>query len=229
MELKNFTYLLLIAGIIIVPIALSFEKELRFYTRLKYLLPAVVITGAFFIIWDSRFTSEGIWSFNPDYITGVTLINLPVEEWLFFLVVPYALIFIYEVLELKLPAFNKPNIFVALSLMLLVGCAMIAYFNFKRIYTFNNFLFLAVYLGYIVFRNQFRQHYYRFYSTFLISLVPFILINWILTSLPVVEYNPDHIIGIRFLTIPVEDFGYLFLLLLMTATIYEFLMDKRYY
>ena len=49
------------------------------------------------------------------------------------------------------------------------------------------------------------------------------IINGILTSLPVVTYNDLHNLGLQIFTIPVEDFGYLFLLLLMNVTIYEYL------
>ena len=57
-----------------------------------------------------------------------------------------------------------------------------------------------------------------FYATFLIILVPFVVVNSILTGSfidePVVWYNNSENLGIRFLTIPVEDFGYAFSLIL---------------
>ena len=51
-----------------------------------------------FIPWDIWFTDIGVWWFRDDYITGWKIFLLPIEEWLFFIVVPYACIFIYEVL-----------------------------------------------------------------------------------------------------------------------------------
>jgi lycopene cyclase domain-containing protein len=59
--------------------------------------------------------------------------------------------------------------------------------------------------------------------------VPFIVIDGILTSLPVVEYNTAHILNIRIINIPVEDFSYFFLMLLMGTTIYENLKESKYY
>jgi lycopene cyclase domain-containing protein len=56
-----------------------------------------------------------------------------------------------------------------------------------------------------------------------------LIINGILTALPVVEYNPDHDLGIRLFTIPIEDFFYFFLLLLMNLTIYEYLKKTQIY
>ncbi len=41
-----------------------------------------------------------------------------------------------------------------------------------------------------------------------ICYIPFLLINSVLTALPVVEYNPAAIFGFRVFTIPIEDFFY---------------------
>jgi len=226
MEFKNFTYLLLMLGTMAVPLAFSFEKKVRFYTKLKYLLPAILFSGAIFIIWDLRFEELGIWSFNPEYLLGIYILNLPVEEWLFFIAIPYATVFIYEVLKVQLPNFEKPNLFLGVSLVLLVAFALTAYFFRERLYTFFNFFLLTIYFGYTIFRNRFKQHLTKFYLTWLISLIPFLIVNGFLTALPVVEYNDAHNLGIRIFTIPIEDFFYFFLLLLMNLTIFEYLKNR---
>ena len=227
MEFKNLTYLLLMLGSLIVPLIFTFEKQVRFYSKLKYLFPAIIFSGAIFILWDIRFTESGIWSFNPEYVTGLEIINLPVEEWLFFLVIPYCCVFIYEVLKIQLPQFEKNNAFVALSLVLLIIFALLAYFARQKLYTFFTFFLLTIYFGYTVFRNRFKKYYTNFYLAYFISLVPFLIVNGVLTALPVVEYNDVHNLGIRVFTIPVEDFAYFFLLLLMNVTIYEYLKQQR--
>jgi len=223
MELKNFTYLFLMLGSWIVPVVYSFENKVQYYKKLKWLAPAIIFTGAIFIIWDIRFQELGIWDFNSEYITGIYLINLPVEEWLFFIVIPYCCVFIYEILKVKSPKFELPNILTGLSIVLLVLFALLAYFAREKIYTFFTFFLLTLYFGYTIIRKRFKKYYSKFYLTYFISLIPFFIINGILTSLPVVTYNNLHNLGLRIFTIPVEDFGYLFLLLLMNITIYEYL------
>ncbi len=227
MEFRNYTYLLLMLGTIAGPLAFSFEKEVRFYTKIKFLVPAVLFSGAIFILWDLRFEELGIWSFNPRYLTGIYILNLPVEEWLFFLVIPYASVFVYEVLNVKLSTFEKPNLFVAVSLVLLVAFAYMAYSARQHLYTFFTFFLLTIYFGYTIFRNRFKPHYTKFYLTWLILLIPLMIVNGVLTALPVVEYNSSHILGLRIFTIPVEDFFYFFLLLLMNLTIYEYMKKQR--
>jgi lycopene cyclase domain-containing protein len=229
MEFRNFTYLLLMLGSLAVPLAFSFEKQVRFYSKLKYLFPAILFSGIVFILWDIRFEEAGIWSFNPQYITGIYLLNLPVEEWLFFLVIPYCCVFIYEVLNLKLAHVERPNLFLAVSLVLLLAFAMISWFARQKLYSFFTFFLLTIYFGYTVFRNQFKPHYTKFYLTWLIALIPFLIVNGILTSLPVVEYNDQYNLGLRIFTIPVEDFFYFFLLLIMNLTIYEYMKKQRFF
>lgn len=229
MEFKNFTYLLILIVSVSVPLALSFDKKVQYYKNLKYILPAILVTAAFFVMWDINFTKAKIWGFHPEYTIGIDIKGLPIEEWLFFLVVPYSCVFIYEVLKYYLEKYEYPNHFLVLSLMLIVGFALISYFFRHQSYTFLTFMFSSVYLGYTVFRNKFKQHITKFYYCFFVSLLPFTIVNGILTSIPVVEYNSLHILNIRILNIPVEDFSYFFLMLLMVTTIYETLKERKFY
>jgi lycopene cyclase domain-containing protein len=63
--------------------------------------------------------------------------------------------------------------------------------------------------------------------TYLVSLIPFAVVNGILTSLPVLIYKNEENLSFRIGTIPVEDFFYSMLLLLINITLYEQLKDKR--
>jgi lycopene cyclase domain-containing protein len=214
------------AGSLVVPLILSFEKKVQYYKKLKYLLPAIIFSGAIFIIWDIRFYELGIWNFNPEYITGIYLLNLPVEEWLFFIVIPYCCVFLYEVLNVRLPKVEMPKVFSGISIALLILFALTAFFAREKLYSFFTFFLLTIYFGYTIFRKRFKKHYTKFYLAYFISIIPFLLVNGILTGLPVVEYNDLHNLGIRILTIPIEDFGYFFLLLLINVTIFEYLRNS---
>jgi lycopene cyclase domain-containing protein len=226
---QNYTYLLVLIATIAIPFAFSFEKKVQYYKKMKYVLPAIVVTGAIFLMLDINFTRARIWGFNPEYLIGKDLFGLPVEEWLFFLVVPYSCVFVYEVLKFYLEKYEYANPFLAFSLLLIVGFALMSYFFRYQGYTFITFLFSGVYLAYTVFRNKFKPHITKFYFTYFILLVPFLIVNGILTSLPIVEYNNAYILNIRIINIPIEDFSYLFLLLLMVTSVYEFLRESKYY
>ena len=229
MEFKNFTYLILLIASISVPLIQSFDKRKQYAKKIKYILPAILITAIFFLIWDINFTGARIWSFHTEYTLGKNIKGLPIEEWLFFLVVPYCCIFIYEIVKVDLEKYEYPNFFLVLSLVLIIGFGLISYFFRHQSYTFFAFMLPSIYLAYTVFRNRFRQYLTKFYFSYFISLIPLLIVYGILASLPLVEYNPAHILNIRVLNIPVEDFTYFFLMLLMSITIYEFLKERRYY
>lgn len=229
MELKNFTYLIVLLAALAVPLSLSFDKKVRYYKNLKYIFPAILITAAIFWIWDIKFTLAGVWSFNPKYILGSQIKGMPVEEWLFFIFIPYSCVFIYEVLKYYLKNYEYARLFQIFSLVLIVGFGLISYFFRQQAYTYMTFLFSAIYLTYTILRNRFKPHLTKFYFSYFVSILPFLVVNGILTTLPVVEYNPAHILNIRILNIPAEDFSYLFLMLLMVTTIYETLKEVKYY
>jgi len=229
MNWNQYTYLLLMIGTVAVPLALSFENDVKYFKKWKYLFPAIFITGVFFIIWDIIFEKRGIWSFNPEYLTGIYLLNLPVEEWMFFVAVPFSCTFIYEVVKAKMPNYNKPVFYTWFTLGVVIISALLFILNIHRTYTFINFLFLALYAGFIYLWKWFTPYYSKFYVAWFVGLIPFLVVNGILTGMPVVEYNPDHNLGLRIFTIPVEDSGYFLLLFLMVISIYEFLTERKFY
>ncbi len=118
---KHYTYFLILAVSLAGPLALSFDKKVAFYKKWKYLFPAMIVPCLFYIAWDIFFTSKGVWWFNGDYITGIKIINLPVEEVLFFVIVPYCCLFIYECVRCYFPGLkNKKQADVILQTLAVV-------------------------------------------------------------------------------------------------------------
>jgi len=66
---------------------------------------------------------------------------------------------------------------------------------------------------------------------YIVSCVPFILVNGALTGgfteSPIVLYNNAENLGARLGSIPLDDFGYSFLLLLGTVTLYEWIKNRK--
>lgn len=106
---NHYTYFLILAASFAGPLFLSFDKKVAFYKQWKYVLPAMLLPAALYIAWDIYFTSRAVWSFNADYITGIKLSNLPLEEVLFFLIVPYCCVFIYACIRAYFPKLREKN------------------------------------------------------------------------------------------------------------------------
>jgi lycopene cyclase domain-containing protein len=221
----NYLYLILMLGCLVYPLAQSFERKITYYKKWKHVFPAILITAGFFIIWDEFFTRIGVWSFNPKYTVGIFIGSLPIEEWLFFFVVPYCCMFIYFVAGYFIKRDPFKNTAKLISLVVAVILLIIAAFNLQKWYTSTTFIMSAILLVYLAFIAK-VGYLGRFILAYLIGLVPLLIVNGILTSRPVVVYNDLENLGIRISIpsisyIPVEDLIYFLLLLLMNVSLYE--------
>jgi lycopene cyclase domain-containing protein len=228
---KSYTYLLVNLGSLIVPFIFSFHPKLQFYKTWRAFYPSVFITGAFFISWDVLFTSMSIWSFNEDYVIGVYLLGIPLEEWLFFFCIPYASVFTYHCFKILLKLENTKLVKNITIYLLIPLITVVAFIFLNRLYTSVTFLLTALFLVAHALGFFSATNLGKFLVVYLILLIPFLITNGILTGSwidePVVFYNPDHILGPRILTIPIEDTIYGLFLLLLNVTIYEWLLNRN--
>lgn len=222
----KYTYLLINVLTVFFSVILSFDKKVHFYKSWKYIWPGMGITGLFFLFWDMLFTVKGVWSFNPRYITGITFFQLPLEEILFFLTVPFSCIFIYACLNYYVKWQINNRFTRLISNLIILLCLLGLIFYFDRIYTAVTFGLLLVLMS--VFQYGFKVNWLnRYYLAYLVALIPFYIVNGILTSVPVVMYNNNQNIGKRVGTIPVEDHFYLMALLLMNIGFFEYFKTKN--
>lgn len=219
----HYTYFIILAASLLGPLALSFDKKVAFYKNWKFLFPAMILPAAFYILWDMYFTLNHVWSFNAEYVTGIKIGNLPIEEILFFFVVPYCCLFIYDCLKAYFPDWRKRKaadvFFKILALLLLVT----GFIFLDRYYTSWTFLFAGVFILMIYLLRSFFKSFdaFSFLVAYGICLIPFLIINGFLTAIPVVLYNDAENLGIRIYSIPFEDAFYGMLLILMNVVIYE--------
>lgn len=184
----------------------------------------------FFIPWDVVFTANGFWGFNDTYITGIRLFYLPLEEWLFFICIPYACIFTHYSLYHFFPkmAFSVKLTNIIYVLLLTILIITLWYF-YDRWYTLLNFFYAILLLGIVY--NYDKSLLQKFLPTFLVILIPFFIVNGILTGSwidnQVVWYNNGENLGIRMGTIPVEDSIYALGMLLTVFFVTEILESKR--
>lgn len=219
--MKPFTYLIIDLGCIIIPFLFSFIPFRAFYKEWKYFFPANLIVTFIFLVWDYYFTEIGIWGFNPDYLTGVYLGNLPLEEVLFFICIPYACVFGYFALTHYLPKSTKKASLI--QIIIAIALLIIGITQYGKLYTSVTFTCLAGYLLFSV-ATQIKQAYPLLGYA---SIIPFFLLaNGLLTGsfleAPIVWYNDAENLGLRLFTIPIEDTFYGMLLILMNINLYEY-------
>jgi len=215
-------YLWLDLGSLALPLIFSFHPKIKFYKLWPSVLPGILAMAMVFIPWDIYFTANGFWGFNPDYLTGIEWFGLPMEEWLFFFCIPYACLFTHHVLSSWIqwwPLNQKRTnwVYVLLVTALVIGL----WYGFEQWYTASAFLYALLILG--LTQNTAPQILPSFFMSYVVILVPFFIVNGVLTgtglSEAVVWYNDTQNFGVRLGTIPLEDTVYNLGMLLTVALV----------
>lgn len=214
------TYLWIDLLILSVPLALTCDRRIAYYRQWPALAYSTAIVSTFYLAWDMVVTARGEWSFNERYLTGLRWFNLPVEEVLFFVAVPYSCLFLYEAIlyraketPVRLPA---PLVWAAITVLAASSAALSG-----QGYTSKALASCALFLAaaWIFARDLLESR--RYWLWLAMCYAPFLLVNSILTALPVVVYNPAAIFGLRVFTIPIEDFFYNFSMLSFYVLFYR--------
>ncbi|MBC7389430.1 MAG: lycopene cyclase domain-containing protein [Opitutaceae bacterium] len=222
----KFTYLILNLFTLIPVMIFSFDRKLRFHEKWKYTFPGILIVGSLFTIWDYYFTLNKIWYFNPAYVLDFRLFLMPVEEYLFFLFTPFACLFIYESINQYYRKDWLLKVAKPLTLFFLMLSIGIAISNIDKTYTAVNFSVLTIVLS-ITFLFAPNKILGQFWLAFFVHLIPFWIINGVLTSWPVIVYNNNENLNIRVGSIPLEDHAYSLILFLSNLCAYEWFKKEK--
>jgi len=242
---KHFYYLAVNLICLLFPLLLSFERRIRFIAKYRAIVSGMIGMMALFIPWDIAFTRLGIWGFNDDYIIGLRLFGLPIEEWLFFICIPFACIFTYECVRYFRPKPPSSGASRVVASVIISTCVVLAILFHSHAYTVMTTSLCA---GLLIYHSWYRKTSWLGWLliAWFILLIPFYLSNGILTGLSfwqyplintfpdgisehIVWYNNSHNLGIRIWSVPVDDFFYGLLMVLLTVTGYEAVLGRNHF
>ncbi|HEX4833285.1 MAG TPA: lycopene cyclase domain-containing protein [Trebonia sp.] len=105
--MSHYQYLLLMVGCLAVTAPLELLGA-RAYRQPGRLARAVLPVAVVFLAWDAIAIATGVWTYNPKYVTGLRLpLRIPVEELVFFLVVPVCGILTYGCVQAMLARWRR--------------------------------------------------------------------------------------------------------------------------
>jgi len=197
------------------PLFLSTASPVYFYRRWRQVLIAILGTAVPFWVWDIFVTARGDWSFNSAYTSSLKWFGLPLEEWLFFVVIPFCCLFIYEVVRV----YWKDRLLTSKRNARIMGSTVSALFVLGAIvwrdqsYT-SLVCVIAAALSVVL--TILVPHWFvskQKLITHALVLLAFLVVNFFLTFLPVVQYNREAILNVRLISIPIEDIIYNYALL----------------
>lgn len=214
LSLANFLYGGLVVGTFCAGLGmLQVQRKIHKAPRM---LLAIGIVAVPFIMWDVWAVSVGHWNFNERYITGLFIGNLALEEIAFFIAIPFTMLAIYE----WLPKPTKQSEVSPFGVTIAVLLSVLFLFA-NSVWTYTFVVALSSLLALIA--SWFSKDIFtcRFWILHIIGLALFLVFNMILTSVPIIEYGAENIIGIRIGTIPLEDVLYNFALLSFSVANYS--------
>lgn len=234
--MNHYLYLFVNLSCLLGPFILSFHPRLHLYKRWKSIAIGMLAMMTVFIPWDIFFTKNNIWHFSNEYTLGFKILELPIEEWLFFICVPFACIFTFEVIVSYFP--KKPSsLFTQLiSLILIVISIALSISYFNHWYTLSASATCVLLLIYHTWKkSEFLGH---FYIAWAFLQLPFFISNGVLTGLKfweypfintskielenaIVYYNNSHNLGMRIWSVPADDFFYGLVMVLLALTFYK--------
>lgn len=222
--MKSFYYLFVNLACISIPFIASFYKSYPFYKSWKYFFKANLIVSFLFIIHDIYFTSIEVWGFNQDYLINFFIFNLPLEEVLFFICIPYACVFTYFVFS-KYVTDNFIHVifYKAILNFLILLTLLSSIINYNYLYTSFTSVFLFLTLIFVKLKKiDIRKALLSY-----IAILPFFFLsNGLLTGSfieePIVWYNHNENLDLRMFTIPVEDIFYGFLLIISNCLLFDY-------
>lgn len=220
----HYTYLLLNVFILAAPLAFSFGKRLHFISNLRYVLVATLLVEIVLIPWDMGFTGMNIWHFNPDKILGIYIGNLPVEEYLFFAALPFLFLFIYEFIRYQIKRDFLKGTHFSFTPVAAIGLSWLLINNFDQTYTAIASAFLILLL--LIKLINLRRYMSWFYPAFIAALIPLFILNFMISSMPIIEYNSVATLRVKLWNIPFENFIYDAAIVLLATMGYEWCKRK---
>jgi len=206
--MKKHVYSLIALGVWAGPLALSFDGRVHFWTHWPAVGLASLLTGILYLFWDALVVRRGDWTFNPQYTGKLRVFHLPVGELLFFVAVPYACLFLFEVVKSYFPSVEFGS---ATSASLFFGALVFvaASWFFRHLgYTFLALLSVVLFLSTLGLTHPALVGRSEFWIWFGLCFVAFAVVDGIYTALPTIWYNPKAVTGIKIGSIPLEDFFY---------------------
>ena len=87
--MAHWQYLIVLSACLVITLPLELVLGARVYRQPRRALFAILPVATLFLIWDVVAIAAGVWTYNPQYISGITLpFGVPLEEVLFFVIIP---------------------------------------------------------------------------------------------------------------------------------------------
>jgi len=97
LTLENWSYVAMLLFVVLGSWWLEFAFKIRVLRRPRLALTAIFPVSIFFLIWDAFAINQKHWNFDNNQMLGIYgPFNIPIEEYLFFFIIPLAALLTLE-------------------------------------------------------------------------------------------------------------------------------------
>ncbi len=105
--MDHWQYLMVLAACLAITLPLEIFGD-GVYRQAWRAVRAILPVATIFLLWDEVAISAHVWTYNRAYITGADIpFQLPIEEVLFFLVIPVCALLTYSAVSAILERINR--------------------------------------------------------------------------------------------------------------------------
>lgn len=97
-----YEYLIILIVFLLIAMLLEWKFRIQLYKSWKQRVAIPIVFLLIGIVWDNFMIYKGIWSFPGAGLIGIRIGVMPIEEYLFALIIPYFVLTLYEVLVRKI-------------------------------------------------------------------------------------------------------------------------------
>ena len=99
MDFHNIEYFLILISLLAVTLIIEKANKIHLYKNRRERLEIISLFFIIGVIWDSFAIWRGHWIFPASGNIGITIGLMPIEEYLFILIIPYTVLTIYKLID----------------------------------------------------------------------------------------------------------------------------------
>lgn len=185
----NYTYLLVNIALLLLSLFLFFNKKAVVLGVWKLALPAALMASFIFFGTSYLLRYFGILIFDIRYLSGIHILALPLEEFMFCILMPVTGLGIYTFLNITFPGNSLQKFSLTVSNLLLGLCMAMLFFAYQsgNVYSIIFDVILVLLLIYIEYINKLRFM-YRFYRAYVLCMILFYPVYFIITGLAQIHF-----------------------------------------
>ena len=94
-------YLAILISVFLVSMSLKLKYKIQLFNSVKEGLLLTILLLVIGGLWDSYAIFRGYWSFEDEFFIGIDIGIMPLEEYLFMLIIPFLVLVLYKIVTEK--------------------------------------------------------------------------------------------------------------------------------